>query len=252
MYRVLSNFILKNNEDTLISEDVSQMILLNPNKQYYLMMYKYGFSNVFANITSDLYISPGNSWIFNSIPIPEKVITAPLCADIPYLIKQIQEATLNQMILNITAYGKIEITFDPSVSTVNIPAANLGILATDYLGRFVNGITSTSPVTSPAIPVISPFNYMVLTCNLVDTNSYIKTLSNYKLTPTTAICSNSAALEPFTYNEWVSRTNVIFPISSGNIQKICFELVDENLKKLVKVPGAQTDFNINFAIIEMF
>lgn len=252
MYKVIANFMLKNNNSTLISEDVSQMINLSPNKQYFLMMYKYGFSNIFANVKQNLYISPNNSWIINSIPITETVITAPLVCDITYLIDKIKTATNNLIVPRLNEYGKIELTYDASVLTININSSDLGILATDFMGNFNTSITTTNLITSPNVPIISDFNYTVLTSNIVNSSSYIKTESNDKLTPTTAICSNSAALDPFQYVEYVSRTNVIFPITSSSIQRIEFQLLDENLNDLVLVRGAQTDFNVSFAIVEIF
>lgn len=251
MYKVKTNLMLKNDNGTLINEDLSQMIALNPNKQYFLMLYKYGFSNIFANITQNLVISPSNSWVINGSPISEVVITAPLVADITYLLEKIQAATNDLMILKINPYGKVSITFDSSVSTVSISSADLGILATNYLGNFTSAISSPVETISPKVPIISPFNYMVLTCNLVGSSSYIKSSQNDKLIPTTAICNNSAALEPFEYVEYVSRTNVIFPIDSGNIQRIQFELLDENLNQLIPISGASVDFNVSFAIVEL-
>lgn len=254
MYKVLANLILKSNDSFLIDEDLSQLINLNPNKQYFMMMYKYGMSAVMANVKEDLIISPNNSWIINSIPITETIIKAPLCCDIDYLIERIQDATNNQMILKINVYGHIELSFDVNVLTINIGASDLAILGTPFLGVFNSAITTTTTITSPKVPVISDFNYCLLTCNLVSNSCFVKVDNNgnNKLNPTTAICSNSAALVPFSYNEWISRTNVVFPITSGNIQHVKIELLDENLNKLTILPGAQTDFNVNFSIVELF
>ena len=145
MYKVIANFMLKNNNSTLISEDVSQMINLSPNKQYFLMMYKYGFSNIFANVKQNLYISPNNSWIINSIPITETVITAPLVCDITYLIDKIKTATNNLIVPRLNEYGKIELSYDVSVLTINTNSSDLGILATDFIVSTRLVLFSSSP-----------------------------------------------------------------------------------------------------------
>jgi hypothetical protein len=251
MYKIIASFILKNNYDTTIDEDISNIIQLNPNKQYMIQLYRYAFSNVFANVKKDLIISENNSWIINSIPIQETIIKAPLICDLDYLINKIQTVTNNQMLLKLNEYGHIELSFDSSVSSVNISLSDLGILATPFLGSFNSAITTVTTIISPNVPVISDFNFINLNSNLIGSNSYIKT-NDDKLTPTLTIYSNSSALQPYSYNEYVSRINMFWPITTYNIQNINFQLLDENLNPLIIMPGSQVDFNVCFAILEMF
>jgi hypothetical protein len=126
----------------------------------------------------------------------------------------------------------------------------LGILATPFLGSFNTAINTVATITSPNVPTVSDFNFINLTSNLIGSNSYIKT-NDDKLTPTLTIYSNSAALQPYSYNEYVSRINMFWPITTYNIQNINFKLLDENLNPLTIMPGSQTDFNVCFAILEM-
>lgn len=250
MYKIVASFMMKNNYTTLIDEMLSNEISLNPNKNYSLMLYSFSYSNVFPNITQNLIISPSNSWLINGVSVPEKIIVAPILCDIDYLLNEISTATNNKMLLKINQYGKVEISFDASVLTVNISSSDLGILSTPYLGEFSSSITSTIIVSSPKVPVISSFNYLILTSNLIGNNSYIKT-TNDRLTPSLAIYSCPANDAPYSFNSYVSRINLFWDISVRNIQNITFQLLNENLEKLPIMPGAQTDFSVSFSIVEM-
>ena len=74
-YKVLYNFMCSSTTDT-INITLPTNLNLDPNKIYYLQLYNLSYSNVWANVKTNLYISPSNSWIIDGSPVSEVVIPA--------------------------------------------------------------------------------------------------------------------------------------------------------------------------------
>lgn len=254
-YKVIRSFILKSNStrnDVILNVPVN----LNPNKEYYLKLMSFRFSNVFANLVGDIVISPNNSWTYtyNNIDyiIPETKYLTPAIGELSVLysfmktiIKNQCNCTDDEIIISINNFGKIDFIFSNNFSNINFVG---GCLNLDYFGR-IRSIT-TNDTTSTSMPIVSSFNSILLTCSLVGTTTYVQDSSS-NLAPTSVMCSVNAATKPFELVDYTSVQPVMFALnSSGNITSFTLELRDDNNKPLIILPGSQTDFNCWLEVVE--
>lgn len=249
-YKVLYNFMCSS-QTSEINIALPTNLNLNPNKTYYLQLYNLSYSNVWANIKEDLYISPGNNWIIDSIPINQVVIPKGSLLSLETIYKMIQDATNDKLQLKINAYAKLEINFN-GVSTVNIPSTSLGILNSMFCGYINTSITSPlNPVISPSSPKVSDFNKLILNCSFCNPSTFINYEDNSSVNTTTSILSISSQGQPFEYIEYVSRVALLYPININNIQFINITLRDEKNEKLLQVSNTNSDFYVWISINEI-
>ncbi|MBR4486166.1 hypothetical protein IKS57_02200 [bacterium] len=246
-YKVLYNFMCSSTTDT-INITLPTNLNLNPNKIYYLQLYNLSYSNVWANIKTNLYISPSNSWVIDGSPVSEVVIPAGSLLSLESIYEKIKTATGDKLELSINENAKCQIDFN-GVSTISIAAADLGILNTFFCGDISTAITSPlNPVISPNMPKVSDFNKLILNCSFCNPSTYI----NYanKVNTSTSVLSISSNGKPFEYIEYVSRVNLLYPINLSNIQNIYINMADEKNEKLYQVPNTSSDLYVWLSINE--
>lgn len=247
MYKVIRSFILKTNSmrnDVILTVPVN----LNPNKDYYLKLMSFRFSNVFANVVGDVVVSPNNSWTYtyNNVDyiIPETSFVTPAIAELDVLYNWMKTVIKNQcncnddeITISINGYGKMDCVFSSNFSDINFVD---GCLNTDYFAQ-IGSITSND-TTSSRMPVVSAFNSIILTCSLVNNTAYVQTNEN-ALLPTSVLCSVNAATSPFELVDYSAINNIMFPLSAGSsITGFTVELRDDNNNPLTILPGSTTDF----------
>lgn len=254
-YKVIRSFILKTNStrnDVILNVPVN----LNPNKEYYLKLMSFRFSNVFANLVGDIIISPNNTWTYtyNNIDytIPESRYLTPALGELDVLynwmktiIKNQCNCTDDEITISINSYGKIDFIFSSNFSNINFVG---GCLNLNYFGKI--GSITTNDTTSINIPVVSSFNSILLTCSLVGSSTYVQNESG-SLSPTSVICSVNAATKPFELLDYTAVQAVMFPLNSAsNITAFTCELRDDNNLPLTQLPGSSTDYNLWLEIVE--
>ena len=233
---------------SLIDVNLPTNLTFDPNKIYYLQLYNLSYSNVWANIKQNLYISPGSSWILDGSPVPEVIIPAGSLYSLETIYEKIKEATNDAIEISINDSGKCVMIFN-GLTTIQINQTDLGILNTPYCGVFDQAITSVlTPVTSSQMASVSDFNKLLLNCNICNSSTYIT--YNDKVNTTTALLSVSSQGKPYEYIEYVSRVPLLYPISLTNLQRIIISLKDENNNELTQVPQTNSDFYVWISINE--
>ena len=240
------NLMPKSNT-TRIEVRLPTPLTLNPSKNNYLQLYSYRYSNVFCNITDDLIISPGSTWLLNGTPIIETKIQAPALLSLEYLYDWIKSSTNDLMIAKINNYGRCEITFDASVSTVSI--TNLGCLSTMYFGYFNQSITTNTAQESPKMPSVSNYNNIVLTCSLVGSNT-LMTDNNGNFVSSQGLVINESDGSLGDTISWKSNFPILYPINGNQISTVIFELRDDNNESLTMLEESITDFNVWAMIVQ--
>lgn len=254
-YKVIRSFILKTNS-TRNNINLNVPVSLNPNKEYYVKLMSFRFSNVFCNLVGDIIVSPNGTWTYTyngtDYTIPQSSYLTPGIGelDVVYnflidIIKDQCNCGENEISIKINSYGKIDFVFSSNFTNINFVG---GCLNTDYFGN-INSITSNDS-TSPNMPIVSSFNSILLTCSLVGNTTYVQD-SNNTLSPTSVVCSVNAALSPFEMVDYSAIQTILFPMNSGtNITGFTCELRDDNNKELIVLPNANTDFNLWIEIVE--
>lgn len=257
--RVVRSFILKSN-GTRNDVQLNIPLTLNPNKNYYLKLLSFRFSNVFCNVTEPIIFSPGGTWTINNQALPEAVFQTPALVDLSSLYSWFSEKTgvaqagdkpVYNLTLSINDYGRLAFVLDGNVTQISMSG---GCLDTMFFGR-VNSLTGNNltggTFTSDQMPSVSTFNSIVLSCSLVGNSSYIQT-SNGALQTTSAISSVSAAVNPFDTVDYAANQPILFPLNNANIiNNFTVEMRDDDNNPLTVLPGATTDFNIWFEVIEL-
>ena len=257
---VVRSFILKTN-GTRNDVQLNIPLTLNPNRNYYLKLLSFRFSNVFCNVTEPIIFSPGGTWTLNNQPLPEVVFQTPALVDLNALytwfstccgvVNGEEEEPKYTVKLSINDYGRLAFTLDSSITQISM---NGGCLDTMYFG-WVKSLTGSSlsggTFTSEQMPSVSNFNSIVLSCSLVGNSSYIQTSSG-TLQTTSAISSVSAAVDPFETVDYAANQPILFPLNSANIiNNFTVEMRDDDNNSLTVLPGSTTDFNIWFEIVEL-
>lgn len=227
-------------DDSKIDCTFTQAIHLNLQKyRYFLKLLSVSFANVFKNV--DI-----------SLEVDGTVFATPGIYSIEDLIKAYnQSAGAGKMGLN-TNTGKLFIEND-SGSNLTITSSNF--LQSDLGGNFVLPVTLTPNqiVYSTTVPIISSYNYFILTSQSIHNNAYTNNQNENIMTPSNVLYSFSSAVEAFHMKTWVSVEPVEFEISQNILNKIDFEIRtgnDEGLEDEI-VPGSTTDFHIFAQIIRI-
>lgn len=257
---VVRSFILKT-DGTRNNVQLDIPLTLNPNKNYYLKLLSFRFSNVFCNVIDPIVFSPGGTWTLNGTALPQQVFQTPALVDLTTLYTWFSECcgVLNEegeekkyrVALSLNSYGRLEFTLDSSVTSISMTG---GCLDTMYFGKvhelIGTGITG-GVYTSEQMPSVSSFNSIVLSCSLAGNASFIQT-SDGRLQTTSAIASVSAAVNPFELIDYAANQPILFPLNSASIiNNFVVEMRDDENQMLTVLPGATTDFNIWFEIIEL-
>ena len=257
---VVRSFILKSN-GTRNDVQLNIPMTLNPNKHSYLKLLSFRFSNVFCNVTEPIVFSPGGTWTLNNQPLPEAIFQTPALVDLTTMYTWFSEqcGVLNEegeekkyrIALSINEYGRLAFVLDSSITQISM---NGGCLNTMYFGRvesLIGSGLSGGTFTSDQMPSVATFNSIVLSCSLVGNSSYIQTSSG-ALQTTSAISSVSAAVNPFETVDYAANQPILFPLNSANIiNNFTVEMRDDDNNSLTVLPGATTDFNIWFEIVEL-
>lgn len=255
-YKVIRSFILKTN-GTRNEVNLTTPVNLNPNKEYYLRLLSFRFQNIFCNLVGSIVVSPGNSWTYTyngtNYTLPEASYLTPAIGELSvlysFMSSKIQDqcgCTSEEIDININNYGKVEFSFGSNFTNINFSG---GCLSLTYFGN-INSIT-TNESTSPLMPIVSTFNSILLTCSLVGNTTYVQDANN-NLSPTSVICSVSAALQPFELVDYSALQSIVFLLNSGTIiTGFTCELRDDNNKDLIPLESATTDFNLWIEIVEL-
>lgn len=257
---VVRSFILKTN-GTRNNVQLDIPLTLNPNKNYYLKLLSFRFSNVFCNVVEPIIFSPGGTWTLNGQALAQQVFQTPALVDLKTLytwfseccgvINEGEEEKKYRIALSLNAYGRLDFTLDSSVTSISMTG---GCLDTMYFGNvhelIGNNITG-GVYTSDQMPSVSSFNSIVLSCSLVGNASFIQT-SDGRLQTTSAIASVSAAVNPFALVDYAANQPILFPLNSTTVvNNFVVEMRDDENQTLTVLPGSTTDFNIWFEIIEL-
>jgi hypothetical protein len=257
---VVRSFILKTS-GTRNNVQLNIPMTLNPNKNYYLKLLSFRFSNVFCNVTEPIVFSPGGTWTLNNQALPEAIFQTPALVDLNTIYNWFSEKcgiartegdkTIYNITLSINEYGRLAFALDSTITQISM---NGGCLNTMYFGRVESLIGSSltgGTFTSDQMPSVSSFNSIVLSCSLVGNSSYIQTSSG-ALQTTSAISSVSAAVNPFETVDYAANQPILFPLNNASvINNFTVEMRDDDNNTLTVLPGATTDFNIWFEIIEL-
>lgn len=226
--------------DSKIDCTFTQAIHLNLQKyRYFLKLLSVTFANVFKNVDISLEV---NGTVFAS----------PGIYSIEDLIKAYnQSAGAGKMGLN-TNTGKLFIENDGG-SNLTITSSNF--LQSNLGGNFTLPVTLTPGqiIYSNTVPIISSYNYFILTSQSIHNNAYSNNINDNIMTPTNILYSFSSAIEAFHLKTWVSVEPVEFEISQNILNKVDFEIRtgnDEGLENEI-VPGSSTDFHIFAQIISI-
>lgn len=227
-------------DDSKIDCTFTQAIHLNLQKyRYFLKLLSVSFANVFKNV--DI-----------SLEVDGTVFATPGIYSIEDLIKAYNtSAGAGKMGLN-TNTGKLFIEND-SGSNLTITSSNF--LQSDLGGNFVLPVTLTpnQVIYSTTVPIISSYNYFILTSQSIHNNAYTNNQNENIMTPSNVLYSFSSAIEAFHMKTWVSVEPVEFEISQNILNKIDFEIRtgnDEGLEDEI-VPGSTTDFHVFAQIIRI-
>lgn len=257
---VVRSFILKT-DGTRNNVQLDIPLTLNPNKNYYLKLLSFRFSNVFCNVVEPIIFSPGGTWTLNGQALPQQVFQTPALVDLATLytwfseccgvVNEGEEEKKYRIALSLNAYGRLDFTLDSSVTSISMTG---GCLDTMYFGKvhelIGNNITG-GVYTSDQMPSVSSFNSIVLSCSLAGNASFIQT-SDGRLQTTSAIASVSAAVNPFDLVDYAANQPILFPLNSASIiNNFVVEMRDDENNTLTVLPGSTTDFNIWFEIIEL-
>lgn len=247
-YKVLMNLMPKSNT-TRIEVRLPTPLVLNPSRNNYLQLYSYRYSNVFCNVINDIILSPSNSWTINGSPIAEAVIHKPALLSLESIYEWFKTNTGNLITPSINNYGRCELTFDASVVSVNIPAADLACLSTMFFGYFNQAITTVSTKESPQMPSVSNYNNIVLTCSLVGSNT-LMTDNNGNFVSSQGLVINESDGSLGDTISWKSNFPILYPINGNQISTVIFELRDDNNDPLTMLDKSISDFNVWAMIVQ--
>ena len=257
---VVRSFILKT-DGTRNNVQLDIPLTLNPNKNYYLKLLSFRFSNVFCNVIEPVIFSPSGTWTLNGVALPERIFQTPALVDLKTLytwfseccgtIEGEEEETRYAITPALNAYGRVSFTLDQSVTSLSMTG---GCLDTMYFGNvheLIGSDITGGVYTSDQMPSVSSFNSIVLSCSLAGNASFIQTRDG-RLQTTSAIASVSAAVDPFALVDYAANQPILFPLNSASIiNNFVVEMRDDENQNLTILPGSTTDFNIWFEIIEL-
>lgn len=256
---VVRSFILKSS-GTRNNVQLDIPLNLNPNKQYYLKLLSFRFSNVFCNVTEPIVFSPGGTWTINGQPLPETIFPTPAMVELTNLYTWFSECCQRvfnteepdySVKLSINSYGRLDFKLDNNITSINMSGGCLDTMYFGFAHELIGNNIYGGTYTSDQMPSVSRFNSIVLSCSLAGNASFIQT-SDGRLQSTSAISSVSAAVNPFDMVDYAANQPILFPLNSTTVvNNFVVEMRDDNNNELTVLPGSTTDFNIWFEIVEL-
>lgn len=253
MEQFVSNITFKSNTYEGSYEFATPIKFDNNRYNYYIKILNVRFSNNIANIyetkTLTATLSPDASASSGvgsaSVSIPEGIYEID---DILNLINEELKIQLGNENLKF-----VEDTYTGHMQIVNLNAQQAtltgSLLQTIQLGVFDSTVVvdANSEAISPKVVSVSEYNFFKLLSNAISPTSY-EPQGNKFITSNT-LYTFSSAIGKFGYKDFTAFQNIVYPLNYEQLQRLDFELADENGKKLRLLNGANSDFNIQALII---
>lgn len=228
------------------SYEFSTPIRFDNNKyNYFIKILNVRFSNNIANIytTKTLTVSGVGS---ASISLPSGIYEINDILNIVNEELNIQLGNENLKFVEDEATGKMQIVNE------NAQNATLtgSLLSTIQLGSFNETVVvaANSFISSPNVIAVSEYNFFKLMSNAIAPTSFEP--QGDKFITSNTLYTFSSAIGKFGYKDFTAFQNIIYPLNYEQLQRLDFELTDENGNKLHLLEGAKSDFNIQALIVK--
>lgn len=244
MEQFVSNITFKSDSYEGSYEFATPIRFDNNRYNYFIKILNVRFSNNIANIyeTKTLTVSGVGS---ASVSIPEGIYEID---DIVNLINEelkLQLGNENLKFVEDTYTGHMQIIN----SNANLATLSGSLLQVIQLGEFAANIVvnANGYATSPKVISVSEYNFFKLLSNAISPTSYEP--QGDKFITSNTLYTFSSAIGKFGYKDYTAFQNIVYPLNYEQLQRLDFELTDENGKKLKLLNGAKSDFNIQALII---
>lgn len=203
---------------------------------YYIKLLNVRFSNNVPNVKTSLSLTSDGSVIAT---VPEGLYEVD---DIVSLVNGLQstaefkvnESNGHMTIKNLTAQQH---TFAGS------------LMSSIQFGGFSNVVLNASAsAESPNMCQVSDFNFFKLASNIISPTSY--ETKGDKLIVSNTLYTFAATITKFGHKDFTAFADIRYPLNMDQLQRLDFELVDENGNKLALLKGSKSDFNIQAIIIK--
>lgn len=251
MEQFVSNITFKSDSYEGSYEFATPIKFDNNKYNYFIKILNVRFSNNIANIyetkTLTVTLSPNASASSGvaSVSIPEGIYEID---DIVNLVNEelkLQLGNENLKFVEDAYTGHMQI-INSNSSTATLSGS---LLQTIQLGEFpVNVVVNANDlVISPKVISVSEYNFFKLLSNAIAPTSYEP--QGDKFITSNTLYTFSSAIGKFGYKDYTAFQNIVYPLNYEQLQRLDFELTDENEKKLKLLSGAKSDFNIQALII---
>lgn len=244
MEQFVSNITFKSDSYEGSYEFATPIRFDNNRYNYFIKILNVRFSNNIANIyeTKTLTVSGVGS---ASVSIPEGIY------EIDDIVNLINEELKLQLGNENLKFVEDAFTGHMQIINSNGSAATLSgsLLQVIQLGEFdANVVVNANDLaTSPKVISVSEYNFFKLLSNAISPTSYEP--QGDKFITSNTLYTFSSAIGKFGYKDYTAFQNIVYPLYYEQLQRLDFELTDENGKKLKLLAGAKSDFNIQALII---
>lgn len=253
MEQFVSNITFKSDSYEGSYEFATPIRFDNNRYNYFIKILNVRFSNNIANIyetkTLTATLSPDASASSGvgsaSVSIPEGIY------EIDDIVNLINEELKLQLGNENLKFVEDAFTGHMQIINSNASSATLSgsLLQVIQLGEFdANVVVNANDLaTSPKVVSVSEYNFFKLLSNAIAPTSYEP--QGDKFITSNTLYTFSSAIGKFGYKDYTAFQNIVYPLNYEQLQRLDFELTDENGKKLKLLAGAKSDFNIQALII---
>ena len=234
-YHFVSNITFKSDSYEGAQEYSPPLQFDNNRYNYFIKILNVRFSNNIANVVSDLKLLVDGSEVLS---IPSGLY------DIDDLIKLANE-------------GQTEAEFSLNNSNGHMIIKNVSAATHTFSGSLLSSIqfgkfqptqvSSGSSAESPSMCQVSDFNFLKLCSNIISPTSY-ETVGG-RLMVSNTLYTFAATIAKFGHKDFTAFQDIAFPLNMDQLQRIDFELLDENGNQLKLIRGASSDFNIQAVVV---
>lgn len=241
---VVNQFIMESKTYKIHQTFSVPLSMDNQNYNYYLRLLTVQFSNVVPTMPNDEGVSLNGTDIV-------------VCTMGFWSVKQMMDKWNNTSGIGTLSQddntGLITLTNETNTYYTFDEMSNGNNILVDYLGfdksQFPVVLGHNGTITAKTIPVISSYNYFILSSGNIAGHTYISRDNKGSFLPSSCIYAFSSAISPFGFKSWTAVQPVQFKLDGDKINYLDFEL-RTGLDEEIKTQLGQSDFMIVCQVVK--